>query len=48
MPERDGRVATYETCILLHCRFYQAYEPILDALLLAPFDYGYVPPAPWR
>jgi len=38
MPERDRRVATYETIILSHFRFEQTYKPILDVLLLAPFD----------
>lgn len=43
MPERNGRLATYETSIFFNCPFDQTYKPIFDALVFAAFDCGYVP-----
>jgi hypothetical protein len=43
MPERNGRVATYETSIFLNCPFDHTYRPMFDALVFAAFDCGYVP-----
>lgn len=43
MPERNGRVAIYETGIFFNCPFDRTYKPIFDALIFAAFGCGYVP-----